>query len=92
MSFDLYTVDPTKPVGAIRSVVGSRVKLIDSAVETAGEVKSLLEKTNLIRKRASAGRIRFYSSDDPGKFKRLGQRFLGQAINKVEQVQVWSRK
>ena len=74
--------------GVIGEVMKKRVRLIDSAVETAREVKQQLAENGMERKRAAEGKIRFYSSDDPGKFKRLGQRFLGQSISRVERVQV----
>jgi len=74
--------------GVIRDVMRKKVRLIDSAVETARGVQQLLRETDLARKRVSGGNIKFFSSDDPGKFRRLGQRFLGKSIARVERVQV----
>ena len=72
----------------IRDVMRKKVRLIDSAVETARGVQQLLRETDLARKKVSGGSIKFFSSDDPGKFRRLGQRFLGKSIARVERVQV----
>ena len=67
----------------IGEIVGRRVRLIDSAEETAADTARMLEKHRL----ASATeerRYRFVASDDPQQFLRLGQRFLGSAIEHVE--------
>lgn len=74
--------------GVIRDVMRKKVRLIDSAVETARGVRQLLRETDLARKRVSGGKIKFFSSDDPDKFQRLGQKFLGRSITRVKRVQV----
>jgi glutamate racemase len=65
--------------------LGNRVTLIDSAAETAAELKRVLSERELT---AAAGAQppshRFIASDDPQQFLLLGQRFLGDAIEDVE--------
>ena len=71
---------------AIGSVVGREVRLIDSAEETAAETARVLQKTNLLTSENDAARYRFIASDAPETFLRVGQRFLGAAIERVETV------
>jgi len=67
----------------IAEVVGPGVRLIDSAEETAADTVRMLEEHGLASP-ASAGDYRFIASDDPQQFLALGQRFLGDAIERVE--------
>ena len=63
------------------------VTLIDSAAETAAETKRTLLARNLIAPNSnSTPAHRFVASDDPDHFLRVGQRFLGSAIDRVEKV------
>lgn len=74
-----------KPV--ISAAVGPDIKLIDSAEETAAETARMLRDRGLRHpERADAARLRFIASDAPDQFLRLGQRFLGSAINHVETI------
>lgn len=62
----------------IRSVMGGKVRLIDSGEETAKDVQSLLKKNNLLNSSGRGpARSTFYVTDNPGSFGRLGRRFLG---------------
>ncbi len=67
----------------IAAIVGPDVRLIDSAEETAGDTSRMLEEHGLMSN-AQQGDYRFVASDDPQQFLRLGQRFLGNAIEHVE--------
>lgn len=66
------------------SVLGRGVRLIDSAAETAAELKRVLCAEGLAAEQGSSPRHRFVASDDPQQFLELGQRFLGDAIEAVE--------
>jgi len=68
----------------IGEVVGDAVRLIDSAEETAGETRRVLEEHGLLAPEANEPRHRFIASDAPQQFLALGQRFLGSAIERVE--------
>jgi glutamate racemase len=70
----------------IGTVVGREVRLIDSAEETAAETARILRERNLASSDPNAARYRFVASDAPETFLRVGQRFLGAAIERVETV------
>lgn len=71
----------------IRKVMGKRVALIDSAVSAAKAAKSFLFSRGLINNsRPKGGRLRFFVSDEPERFKRIGERFLRKKIKSVELV------
>ena len=68
-------------------ILGPDVALIDSAHETAAETARVLESRGLLNDAVSAnGSLthRFIASDAADHFLRLGQRFLGLAIERVE--------
>jgi len=65
-------------------VLGRGVRLIDSAAETAAELKSVLCASDLAAEPGSKAAHRFIASDDPMQFLELGRRFLGDAIEAVE--------
>ena len=67
----------------IAEVVGPRVRLIDSAEETAADTRRMLAEFNLTAPPATAS-YRFIASDDPQQFLTLGQRFFGETIERVE--------
>jgi glutamate racemase len=76
----------------LAELLGPDVALIDSAHETAAETARVLEARGLLTDTATSagdnGRLthRFIASDAPDYFLRLGQRFLGSAIERVETV------
>lgn len=74
--------------GVIRKVMGKKVALVDSAHETAREVKEMLAATGLLsrRKNLPFSAHEFFVSDLPGQFGDLGRRFLGRELSKVTQV------
>ena len=59
------------------------VRLIDSAEQTAAEVRCLLAREQLLRTGEPPSH-RFFATDAPAQMLRLGQRFLGSAIESVE--------
>ena len=69
----------------ISDVMGRDVVLVDSADETAFEVRHLLEGTALARDpQAGAGTHRWLSSGDVATFQRLGRQLLGPELNQVD--------
>ncbi len=70
----------------IKETVGRGVNIIDSASETAREVKRLLNKKNLSSLKKKSSNRKYFVSDEPGKFSRIGQRFLGKRIKSVKKV------
>lgn len=72
----------------LQSVLGDRVTLVDSAHETALEVRHVLESANLLRDEATPPVHEFAASDSPLRFREVGRRFLGDRIVEVERVDV----
>ncbi len=74
----------------IQKSIGNNVKLIDSGIETAREVKKILEKLDLLNKYKQNERSHsiFYVSDFPHKFKEVSQRFLGRELKYVHKVKL----
>lgn len=72
----------------ISQVMGKEVKLIDSAEETAKEVKSFLETNQLLRQSGSKAFHKFYVSDVPDKFIQVGCRFLRNRIGNVKRIDI----
>lgn len=68
----------------IGDVMGRDVVLVDSADETAFEVRSILAETGLGRRSAAKGAHRFVSSGDVAWFRALGSRLLGPELDGVE--------
>ena len=67
----------------IGEIIGRSVRLIDSAEETAADVRRMLAANDLSAGEGEGG-YRFIASDDPQQFLTLGRRFLGSAIEGVE--------
>ncbi|MBI3320156.1 MAG: glutamate racemase [Candidatus Omnitrophica bacterium] len=70
----------------IRHAVGSQITLVDSAIQTAAEVKGLLAWNEWFSTSQAHPRHRFFMTDEPGNFASLGEQFLGQSIRSVERV------
>jgi len=69
----------------ISKVLGSTIRLVDSAEEMAKDVADLLKENSLL----SSGqdhKLRFYVSDIPRRFQEVGERFLGQKLPEVELI------
>jgi glutamate racemase len=71
----------------LHQVLGDGVELVDSAEETARVVAALLEARQLSR-RGQPGAPRFFVTDVPTRFERVGGAFLGAALQGVEQVEL----
>jgi glutamate racemase len=65
----------------IANIAGGQVKLVDSAETTAADVEHRLRDAGLLRESASAPLRHFLATDAPERFERVGQIFLGQAID-----------
>lgn len=65
---------------AIAAVTGPSVELLDSGEQTAKAVVQQLRQSNALASRDSAGRLTCYVSDNPQRFRELGQRFLDHPV------------
>jgi glutamate racemase len=68
----------------LAEILGADVALIDSAQETAAETGRVLRDAGLCAAGDAVPVHRFIASDAPEQFLRLGQRFLGAAVDRVE--------
>jgi glutamate racemase len=71
----------------LRTVLGEGVELVDSAQETARMVAAILNERDLTR-RSAPGEPRFFVTDVPARFERVGGAFLGAPLHGVEQVEL----
>ena len=69
----------------LAELMGEDVRLVDSAEETARAVASLLEAEDALAPEG-AGSLRCFVSDLPLRFRQVGERFLGRAIDSIELV------
>ena len=65
----------------IARVAGDDIALVDSAATTADAVAQLLEERGLARRTKSMEPQRFLATDSPDRFARVGEIFLGKAID-----------
>jgi glutamate racemase len=72
----------------ISRAVGEDIRLIDSALETAKEVAEVLDKLKWRGNDSSEGLRKFYVTDAPSRFEKIGKRFLGDSLHHAEQVKV----
>jgi len=72
----------------IAQVMGDGVTLINSAEETARELKNSLEKKALSRNAPKKPVHRFFVSDQPQKFIQVGEKFLGRKIKSAKMIDI----
>ena len=72
----------------IRKVMGNQITLVDSAQETASQIKDILSKENLLNKNNSQSKREFYLTDISDTFLSVAGRFLGEKIAKIEMVDI----
>ena len=66
--------------------LGRSVTLVDTSLETALYLKELLKENSLLNTGATSPDYSFYVSDDPEKFSKLAQLFLGEKLEKVKLI------
>jgi glutamate racemase len=70
----------------LQDVVGPDVQLVDSAQETAKAVACRLDEYQLLSRRTPAQPPRYFVTDIPDRFKRVGGAFLGEELQGVATV------
>lgn len=70
----------------IKKVMGNGVTLIDSAEETAKEVRRVLQEKGWLKEGPKEGRHQFFVTDDPDRFVRVGSKIIGKEIREVREV------
>jgi glutamate racemase len=71
---------------SIRKFMGSNVRLVDSAEETANEVATSL-KRDLLTKKNGRGIHSFFVTDAPDRFVKVGRRFLGEKVESAVRIE-----
>lgn len=64
------------------------MQLVDSGPATAQTLITLLDERALHTPASAPGRVRYYLSDFQPRFRPLGERFLGRAVDPVEVVSI----
>ena len=72
----------------ISRVVGPEITLIDSGTETAKEVVDVLDKLRWRGNGQGEGIRKFYVTDSPSRFEKIGKWFLGDSSLRAQQVKV----
>jgi len=67
-------------------VLGSRVKIVDSATATAAAVRAQLSALRLMR-RGGTGTRSFFVTETPDRFVRVGRRFLGPEVESAVRIE-----
>jgi glutamate racemase len=68
--------------------MGESISLIDSAIETAREIETILGNLSLLNTSGDNIRREFYVTDSPEKFKAVGERFLGEHIHHIKKIEL----
>ncbi len=64
----------------LKKVMGKNVALVDSAREVANEAKDILEASGSLNASRERAEQRFFVSDEPGRFIKIGEKFLKRRI------------
>jgi len=72
----------------VQNITGQDVVLIDPAFETAGECRNILVSHNMMREDTALPSYKYYVSDDPDKFTKVGSTFLEKKIDGIEKIDV----
>ena len=72
----------------IGKVMGEGITLIDSATETVSEIKETLVRNDIKGSPSRQPLRKFYVTDAPEKFLKVGERFLGEKIAHIEKISV----
>ena len=72
----------------ISEVMGADIKLVNPAYETAKVLKTVLNGLNIQSKSNKISNYEFYVSDNPVKFKKVGENFLKRPISHVQKIDI----
>jgi glutamate racemase len=72
----------------IQKIIGDGVTLVDSAEETALEIERILKENNISNEISISAQKEFYLTDVSETFISVAGRFLGEKIERVEQVDI----
>lgn len=72
----------------IAKVAGDKVKIIDPAITTCKQLADVLIDCDMLNTSGKRGQYKFYVTDVPVKFQRIGEMFLNHALEHLEVVSV----
>ena len=72
----------------IQKIMGDQITLVDSAEETASQIKEILVKKDLLNDNGTQSDRKFYLTDVSETFISVAGRFLGEKIDKIEMVDI----
>ena len=72
----------------IGKVLGDKITLVNPAYETAKVTKNILKEQGLLSEKIDGGNYKYYVSDDPDKFRRIGGNIIRKDIGLVEKVNI----
>jgi len=72
----------------IQKIMGNQITLVDSAEETASQIKDILDKEDILNEKTSLSKREFYLTDVSDTFLSVAGRFLGEKIDKIEMVDI----
>ncbi len=73
-------------VHQMRELGGRGIPVVDSAIQTALDVRAFLHDSGLGNSQATSGTLQLLVTDMPASFEEVAGRFLGAALGRVEQV------
>ncbi len=72
----------------LSKIMGPDVRLIDSAIETAVEIKETLAALSILNRTSGNVAREFYVTDSPDKFIEIGERFIGRKIEFIKKIEL----
>ena len=72
----------------LSKVMGDKVSLVNPAFETAKEIKRVLKEKDLLSDKKEKPVYKYYVSDDPEKFRRIGGNIMNKNIESIEKVDI----
>lgn len=72
----------------IKKVIGSNVKLVNPAFETAKDLKKILAEKNILNEDFKTPLYEYYASDAPERFRRVGGNFLKKDIDNLHEIAI----
>ncbi|QIB27726.1 glutamate racemase [Caloranaerobacter azorensis] len=72
----------------LSKVMGKEVSLVNPAFETAKAVKEMIISNDMLKDSLDKPEYKFYVSDDPEKFRRIGGNFLRREIRSIEKINI----
>lgn len=70
----------------LKEVLGNEVALIEPASFLAAQIKNFLADRSLLNTQTTKPSYQFYASDNPEKFRRLGQSFFAHTLENVQSI------